>query len=524
MNGLNKLLIVTHRYLGIPLSAVFIVWFVSGIVMMYAGGLPSLTPEQRLERLAPVDLARVVLTPQEAAERAGAGAAVREATLLTVMGRPAYRVGSFGRTTVFADDGAVLAEIDEADARTVASRFLDVGEDRVVFAGAVTAPDQWTLALQQELPLYRFRVDDGAGTQIYVSPASAEVVLATTRATRALAWAGTIPHWFYFTPLRVNQPAWYWTVVWTSVIGCVLAVLGLVLGVTQFRRTRPFDLAASIPYRGSMRWHYITGAVFGVFALTWAFSGLMSMEPFEWTRAEGLDVPRDVLAGGPVELDRFPRLDGAALARALDGRELKELKLVRIQDAPHYLARSAPSHDGRRPERQHQPYPMTAGTSLDEVLIDARTMHVRREPFTTESILARLRAAVPDSTIVAAELIEDYDSYYYARAGRAPLPALRVKFDDPAETWVYADPRKSELVALTHRSSRLERWLFNGLHSLDFAFWWDRRPLWDVGMILLSLGALATSVIGLYLGVKRLRRDFARVLRSPVGASSARDS
>jgi hypothetical protein len=120
---------------------------------------------------------------------------------------------------------------------------------------------------------------------------------------------------------------------------------------------------------------------------------------------------------------------------------------------------------------------------------------------------------VPDAAIVEHELLRDYDSYYYARNGAAPLPVLRVKFDDPDATWVYVDPRKSELVALTHRSSRIERWLFNGLHSLDFAFWYDKRPLWDIGMILLSLGALATSGIGMYLGFKRLRRDLARLTR-----------
>ena len=37
---------------SIPLSALFVLWFASGIVMMYAGGMPRLTPELRLERLA----------------------------------------------------------------------------------------------------------------------------------------------------------------------------------------------------------------------------------------------------------------------------------------------------------------------------------------------------------------------------------------------------------------------------------------------------------------------------------------
>ena len=48
---LRKWLILIHRYLGIPLSAVIVLWFGSGIVMMYTGGMPSLTSRLRLERL-----------------------------------------------------------------------------------------------------------------------------------------------------------------------------------------------------------------------------------------------------------------------------------------------------------------------------------------------------------------------------------------------------------------------------------------------------------------------------------------
>jgi uncharacterized iron-regulated membrane protein len=516
MNALRTCLILTHRYLGIPLSIVFIVWFVSGIVMMYAGGMPTLTPELKLERLAPLDLAAVRLTPRAAAERAGAGAAVGEALLSSTLGRPAYRFRRFGDLSiVFADDGTLLAGLDEADSRNVASRFLGVAEERISFVRTVSEPDQWTLTQARDLPLHKFSVEDENATEVYVSPQSAEVSLVTTRGSRVLAWLGTIPHWFYFTPLRMNQPVWYWTVVWASVVGCVLALLGLVLSITQFRRTQPFRLAASIPYRGWMRWHYMTGALFGVFALTWVFSGLMSMEPFAWTRATGLDVPRDALGDRELDLERYPAVDAAALPSILAGRELKELELMSIQDEPYYVARVTPAgHDaGSGPERQHQPYPLTAGANPDELLIAASSMQLRDEPFSTESLLARLHRAVPDTAIVEHALLSDYDSYYYARNGAAPLPVLRVKFDDPDATWVYVDPRKSELVALTHRSSRLERWLFNGLHSLDFPFWYDKRPLWDIGMILLSLGALATSGIGMYLGFKRLRRDLARLSR-----------
>jgi hypothetical protein len=110
-------------------------------------------------------------------------------------------------------------------------------------------------------------------------------------------------------------------------------------------------------------------------------------------------------------------------------------------------------------------------------------------------------------------MLTEYDSYYYSRAGQAPLPVLRVKFDDAASSWVYIDPKMSQVLAVIDESGRVERWLYNGLHSLDFGFWYDKRPLWDIGMIVLCLGALASSTIGVWIGLKRARRDAAQITR-----------
>jgi hypothetical protein len=512
MQWLRKILIPVHRYLGIPLSFLFVLWFVSGIAMIYVGGMPQLSEEERLEHLPELDLAAVRLTPSEALARAELGAP-GEVTLLPVLGRPAYRFGGRGgATTVFADTGELLEAVDIEAERTIAARFAGVPDSAVRFVRTVERPDQWTLIMSRALPLEKFAVDDGRGTEVYVSSADAAVALVTTTRTRALAWVATIPHWFYITPLRVNQPLWYWTVVSASGLGCVLAVLGLVLGVTQFRKSTPFSISASIRYTGWMRWHYILGVLFGVFALTWVFSGLLSMEPFDWTRAEGLELGRDAFTGGPLEVDRFAAFDAAAWNALREGRTLKEIELLRIHDDPYYAARySAVPVDGdAKRERLHQPYPIAGRAQPETRLIDATTLQPRHEPFGVESLLARVRAGAPGVAIVEHELLADYDSYYYSRGREAPLPVLRVKLDDSMRTWIYVDPATSRMLASIHRLNRLERWVYNGLHSLDFGFWYDRRPLWDIGMIALCIGALASSAIGLYLGLKRLRRDLAR--------------
>ncbi|MDX1562839.1 MAG: PepSY domain-containing protein [Gammaproteobacteria bacterium] len=492
---MKRWIILLHRYAGIPMSVVFVVWFVSGIVMIYTGGMPDVTSEMRSERLAPIDFSTVQLPLAEAVDRES----LRDASLQMLLGRPLYRFRpEFGpAAAVFADNGERFDRASLEQARQIAADFAGRPVDEVRFVTTIQSPDQWTITESNNLPLDRFDVADGRGTRVYVSRSSGEVELMTTRGTRLLAWAGAIPHWFYFTPLRTQQPLWYWTVVWVSVAGVALALLGLVLAFTQFRRTRPFKLANAVRYRGWMRWHYYSGALFGIFAVTWAFSGLMSMEPFEWTARQGFELPRDVLAGGPLVPADYPRTGNelvAALAAAAPGGapgpagRPVEIEYLRIHDRPYLQLDYRPS------------------TGIAQSLLDASSLTRRETPFDRDAIVARVEAASDGVAVVQSELMHAYDAYYYSQDDAAPLPVLRIELDDPLDTWYYVDPRTSRIVTAHHRLDRVERWLFNGLHSLDFGFWYGRRPLWDIGVIVLSLGALATSGIGLYVGWRRLLR------------------
>jgi len=70
-----------------------------------------------------------------------------------------------------------------------------------------------------------------------------------------------------------------------------------------------------------------------------------------------------------------------------------------------------------------------------------------------------------------------------------------------------------------HRLNRVERWLFNGLHSLDFSFLYNSRPLWDIVMLVLLGGGLVSSFLGLYLGIGRMRRGTNRALTGLTGGT-----
>src|SRR4030095_5876345 len=120
--------------------------------------------------------------------------------------------------------------------------------------------------------------------------------------------------------------------------------------------------------------------------------------------------------------------------------------------------------------------------------------------------------------IVEQQLLTEYDAYYYSRQHLTPLPVLRVKFADPGETWCDIDPSNSTLLSQVTRLSRVERWLYNGLHSLDFPFWYDLRPAWDIVMLVLLLGGLISSSVGLVLGFSRVARGARRLAPAGSGA------
>lgn len=61
-------------------------------------------------------------------------------------------------------------------------------------------------------------------------------------------------------------------------------------------------------------------------------------------------------------------------------------------------------------------------------------------------------------------------------------------------------------MAYADSKSRIYRWLFNGLHRLDFPLLTRHCPLWDVLVIVLCLCGVALSFSGLVLGWRRLKK------------------
>jgi hypothetical protein len=86
------------------------------------------------------------------------------------------------------------------------------------------------------------------------------------------------------------------------------------------------------------------------------------------------------------------------------------------------------------------------------------------------------------------------------------LPVLRVRYNDPQQTWLYLDPRRGAIVRKEERLTRINRWIYHGLHSFDFPFLYYHRPLWDIVVIGLSLGGMVLSATTMLPAWRRVRR------------------
>jgi hypothetical protein len=247
------------------------------------------------------------------------------------------------------------------------------------------------------------------------------------------------------------------------------------------------------------------------------------MEPWEWTNQRGVELRRDALTGGRLDLAAYPPIEADRWAQLAGAGAFKELEFVRMQGEHYYVARRT-TEEGRdlgKRERLHQPYNVGGRVAPDRLIVSAATLQPRTQPFTPEQIVERVKAAVPDAPIADYALLTEYDSYYYSRNAQTPLPVVRIRLADPAATWLYVDPAMNQVLSAVPRFARVERWLYNGLHSLDVGYLY-KRPLWDIVMLVLLLGGLASSSIGLYLGVKRALRAAIRSLPGPV--ASTRDA
>ncbi len=474
-------LLLAHRYLGIALGVLMLMWCLSGVVMMYVT-YPELSRAARLRGLEPIDWSGCCIVRDDAL-----GDAERIARFQVEMlaGVPVLRLASPAgeRRLIDLTTGTVLGTVSVTQAESVAADYAQAGGhwDPPRLEGSIDY-DEWTVSgeLDSDRPLFHFLIDDDAETEVYVSSATGRVVQVTTARERFWNWLGAVPHWLYFAELRRDVSLWSKVVIYTSLAGSLLAVLGIYIGVLQFVRGPPGRWSA---HRGIMLWHHVPGLLFGVFALTWVSSGLLSMNPWGLLESASAQPERRALAG-PLPSGRQVKESLQALAAAAP-----TTGIVSVDSAPLLGQLFLVATDGDGTTRR----------------LDARGLAA---PISRSDIAAEARALGRGTLLTGPQLLGRGDDYYFSHhEDTVRLPVYRVITQDAQETRYYLDPASGALLAKIDRNGRGYRWLHDALHRIDFAAAVRARPAWDVLMLALMSGVTLLCTTGAYIGLRRLARD-----------------
>jgi hypothetical protein len=436
-----RAIVLLHRWLGVAFCLLFAMWFATGIVMHFVP-FPSLTETERFAGLLPMDRAGTRLAVVDAV----AASEIADATRVRLIQRsdgPVYVVSGPSRAgAVRASDGvdALVASSDVALAIArdhARSRGLDAARATIV---ARADYDQWSVpnGYDRHRPLFRVAFGDAAGTEVYVSSLTGEIVLDTTRSERTWNLVGSVLHWIYPTVLRSNWSLWD-RVVWTlSLLALVAALLGSVLGLA---RIKPRGGLIGSPYRGWHALHHLVGLAAMVFVLTWTFSGWLSMDHGRlFSRGQLTSAESSVMNAPPnwTAAASFDQEPASPLAREIewlafngnlyrrDRTALAAQTLVKAGDAPR---------DGP-----------TGSLDLHEV----------------QELTARLAAGCGGPSALA-----DNDNY----PARSTVPGAPVYRSYCGELWFDIDGTDGNLLQRLDSSRRAYRWVYGALHTLDFRSW-----------------------------------------------------
>ena len=481
MIRITKLMLAIHRILGFMLSILFLVWFLSGLVMIYH----TFPRADRADKRAKMDLLSVDDLPslQIIEKRIPEGETIKNITLNSYLGQTVFHIRTDkGGYDIPADSTETLPVIDCERIKKTASLWCAAP---VLKVDSLYSLDQWIPfgSLKKEFPIYKFYFSDPEQHELYISSKSGEVLQYTDKDSRLWAWLGAIPHWVYFASLRQDAELWIKVVVWLSGIGCIMCIAGIYLGIRDFRLARKRRLVS--PYKKFWyKWHHIIGTIFGLFVLTFTFSGMMSLARVQdWGLRAKLDINpiQELREKAPSPLD-YP-LDYREIIQAYPG-QIRQLEWGNFGDIPFY----------------------TIQTDTDDIVINANAkQNITPLNLSAEDIRSVLSSIHGTDCVMDIILSDSYDTYYISRKRALDLPVWKVTIEDIDHSCYYINPANGQY-RYVNTPARWNHWMYPALHSLNIKILVDNPVLWNIVMWGLMLGGTFVSLSGVWLGIRLFRR------------------
>lgn len=479
----KKYIIKMHQILGSLLSLIFFVWFASGIVMIFAG-FPH-APKEKLFKSSQILSLRDSIKDFPTDKWPDA----KDIELSEIVDIVCYSFTDNSKHIIL--NAKSLKEIELFSEHLVDSHIVEMNSLCKYTSKIIKDYDQWIpwSHFNKYFPIKKYYFQDSSNTVVYVSLRTGQIVQQTTRLSRNLARIGAIPHWFYFKYLRLNISAWTTTILWFSGLGSIMCLAGLIAGIYRYRKrnkAKKKGLLSFSPYKKRWyKWHHILGFIFGLTCFTFVFSGMMSL-----TGVPRWIVPIDNNADYRAEWTtpefaarEYKLSISEVIAKSSDS--LRKIKYDECYSKPSYSLYY---------NNYYNPEHVNASVNNKASIIKPDLIQIK------EKLRENFKGQV--KTI---DYLEASDDYYGRRKG-SQLPVLRVKFNDSDKTYMYISLATGKVVRTNNKSTRLRRWLYKGLHSLNFKCLDNHDTLRKILLVILCLGGLFVSYSGIILSFKFIRR------------------
>ena len=327
-------------------------------------------------------------------------------------------------------------------------------------------------------PLYRIALNDNAGTELYVSSITGEVVLDTTRRERAWNYVGSVAHWIYPTLLRRSHGAWDATVWSLSLVALIVAISGSVLGILRMKIARWCILS---PYSGWQKWHHVFGLACMTFVLTWIFSGWLSMDHGRLFSTGKLSPAEAAAIAGTPAWESMPAHEAQSIS--VHAREVEwfvfNRKFYRRDRTGLDAQLLVPLDSGA-----HGSSPQSEFLAAQEI----------------SAFVERVASGCKIPVIVHAD-----DNYAIAAA----MPNAPVYRSVCGGVWFHIDGASGAILERLDPSRRAYRWFYSALHTMDFPILSARPTLRSALVVILCGFGLVFSLTGVVIGWRRLRLQFS---------------
>lgn len=490
-----KLLRFLHKWLGIFMAPLLVMWFFTGFFMIFFKAYPRVEKEQAYTLMDPIGAIDSLPSPAQLSDwyqtHTTSDAQLRAISL--------RREAGHAELTLKGSQGEVAMDLLTQQPLTDTPPTLnDVKAQTLRLTGYSPAEidtlhqlTQWLpfASRREDLPFIKVTVGDPKSTTLYFSGKNGHLLQATTGSNRWAAYISTIPHWIYFWQLREHEELWRNLFVVLCSIGCVMIISGMIVGIvwtvksrrSSKKRWSPFTLKSG----AWLYWHHIAGLLFGLVVLSWMFSGWMTVRRLpKWISGPDPRIELSALADiGTIGTDETLQFQ-TLLAQYPDAKQIT---------FAHYMGR---------------PYYRVEEGDHSATYLEINGSNIAPMALSEEEILSYLQSLDLGIEVKQSRVMDHYDGYYLPQPREKeslPLPVVEVTTTEGTTLYIAL---KAPIVTVQNRATRLNDIVYHKLHSYKYLWAYHHPTLRICVMYFLLTGGLVVSVTGIVIAWRALKRSF----------------